>query len=106
MTTRRVIVAPAASADVAEIVDYLLAHGDVDSALAADDRIHDALESLERHAERGRIVPELRAVGRFREILALPYRIIYRVDPQQVAVVAVVDHRRDVEALLARRLRR
>jgi toxin ParE1/3/4 len=106
MTRRRVVLAPSASVDVGEIVDHLLATRDVGLAMEVDDRNQEALDSLEQHAERGRLVPELRTTSRFREVLALPHRVIYRVDAREVIVVAVLDHRRHVEALLQRRLRR
>jgi len=36
----------------------------------------------------------------------LPYRIVYRLEPGEVWVVAVLDHRRDLDALLHERARR
>jgi plasmid stabilization system protein ParE len=54
------------------------------------------------------VVPELRVHGitTYREIIVLPYRVIYRVEPGEVWVVAVLDHRRDLDALLQERVRR
>jgi hypothetical protein len=36
----------------------------------------------------------------------LPYRISYRLEAREVWIVAVLDHRRDVDALLHERARR
>jgi toxin ParE1/3/4 len=57
-------------------------------------------------AARGRVVPELAAVGvqRYRELIEGNYRIIYAVNENEVRVVAVLDGRRDVADLLHRRL--
>jgi plasmid stabilization system protein ParE len=71
-------------------------------------RIERRCESLEKSPERGRIVPELRAVGVFvyREVIERPWRIVYRVDQQRVYVIAVLDTRRNLAALLLERLAR
>lgn len=56
-------------------------------------RILDRGKQLETFPESGRVVPE---VGRpeIREVFELPYRVIYRVTPQRVEIVAVVHARR------------
>ena len=40
----------------------------------------------------------------FREIFSKPYRIIYRVMAEDVYVLLIADGRRDMQALLLRRL--
>jgi toxin ParE1/3/4 len=40
----------------------------------------------------------------YREILGKPYRIIYRVMAENVYVLVIADGRRDMQALLQRRL--
>lgn len=108
MTRRRVVLAPSASSDIAELIESILQVAGRESAITANDRIDGALASLEQHADRGRIVPELRdrGVTTYREIVVAPYRVVFRVEPQQVSVVAVVDHRRDLDTLLVIRARR
>ncbi len=61
---------------------------------------------MERFAGRGRIPPELRAIGvhLYREILVKPYRIVYRPGSRTVHVYAVLDGRRDISETLERRL--
>ena len=106
--TRKVLLAPVASDDLIELVESLISREGLGAAIRTNARLDAALESLEDHAERGRVVPELRdrGVTGFREVLVSPYRIIYRVEPRTVFVVAVVDHRRDLDTLLAIRARR
>jgi hypothetical protein len=53
-------------------------------------------------------VPELRARGvtTYREIVVTTFRVVYRVESDQVWVLAVVDHRRDLDGILLARARR
>ncbi len=97
-----------AEADVEEITDYIEANDSTDRAELVFDRLKTSILRLESSAERGRVVPELRAMGvlEYREIPARPYRIIYFVSHQHIYVVAVIDGRRDLEDALARRLLR
>lgn len=106
--TRRVIRSEAAAEDLLSIADDLLATLGVEAAIATDDRLDAAIESLDELSSRGRIVPELRMRGitLYREIIVLPYRILYRVESREVFIVAVVDHRRDLDSLLHDRARR
>jgi Plasmid stabilisation system protein. len=53
-----------------------------------------AAESLSELSERGRIVPEV-SDSRFRELLVGARRLVYRVDDQHVAIVALVHGARD-----------
>jgi toxin ParE1/3/4 len=53
-----------------------------------------AAESLSELSERGRVVPELHGFP-YRELLVGSYRLIYRVDDQSVAIVALVHGARD-----------
>src|SRR6185312_15514315 len=105
---RRVILSPAASDDIAGILDFALEQYGLEFALEVDARIHDQLPLLERMSTRGRLVPELRARGitSYRELVVPPYRIIYRVEAREVWVVGVFDHRRDLDSLLHERARR
>jgi plasmid stabilization system protein ParE len=91
------------------IVDELVASLGVEAALAVDDRLDEAIESLAELSRRGRVVPELRAHGTmtYRELIVTPYyRIVYRVGEREVRIIAVLDHRRDLDRLLQDRARR
>ena len=61
---------------------------------------------LKRFPERGRHPAELLALGirDYRETFFKPYRIIYYADGKRVYVSLIADGRRDMQALLARRL--
>jgi plasmid stabilization system protein ParE len=98
----------AADEDMLAIVDDLAASVGIEAALALDERLDTAIESLAELSDRGRVVPELRARGTttYRELIVLPYRILYRVEEREVWIVAVLDHRRDLDTLLRERARR
>jgi plasmid stabilization system protein ParE len=58
-------------------------------------RVLDAAESLSDLSERGSAVPEI-AEPDVRQLLPEPYRLIYRVERDQVTVLAVIHQRKDV----------
>jgi toxin ParE1/3/4 len=64
--------------------------------------------TLETAPRRGRIVPELSSFGirTFRELVAKPYRIVYRMTEDTVYVLAVLDARRELQDILLERLLR
>ena len=83
----RLVWSPLALDRVANIADEIAA----DSPQAADawiDTILSAAERLESFPQSGRIVPEVRR-KEIREIIEGNYRIIYRVDRDQVSVLTV-----------------
>ena len=82
------------SLDAPEMADYVL------------DKIEEAFSSLADNPQRGAYPNELLAVGlrEYREIYFKPYCIIYRVIDQHVYVMVITDGRRDMQALLQRRL--
>ncbi len=90
---RRVVWSPRARDAVDEAVAYI-GKDAPDAAQRLLEDLLDAARSLETLSERGRIVPEL-AEPTFRQLLRPPYRLIYRVDAEQVIVVALVHEARD-----------
>jgi toxin ParE1/3/4 len=92
--------------------DLASLHGhvsEVRSAEAADalvDRLEAACRALERLPLRGRAIPELAQLGgdAIRELVRKPYRIFYEVVGKDVYVFGIVDGRRDLRELLARRV--
>ena len=95
----------AAVRDLEEIVSYIA----VDSPINASKllaKLRARAESLEVSPLRGRVVPELAGFGirTWRELLAKPHRIVYRVAEKGVYVLAVLDGRRDLEDVLLERL--
>ncbi len=64
------------------------------------------METLATSPERGSHPKELLALGirEYRQAFFKPYRVIYRVVGERVYVYLIVDGRRDMQALLQRRL--
>ncbi len=96
-----------ALADLEELVDFI-AQDEPVAAAAALERLEQAAQRLRQHPQRGRVVTELSRleVRLYREFVVRPWRIIYRVGPRRVFVLAVLDGRRDLESLLLTRLLR
>ncbi|MBV1786939.1 type II toxin-antitoxin system RelE/ParE family toxin [Marinobacterium sp. D7] len=95
-----------ASRDLEELYDYIESHDAPGKADYVLDQIENALSRLSENPERGAYPQELLAIGlrEYREILFKPYRIIYRVMIDNVYVMVIADGRRDMQALLQRRL--
>ena len=76
------------------------------NALTALARLQRRCQTLAALPERGRIVPEARAVDvlTYRELIEGPWRIVYRHDVDRVHVMAVLDARRELSSLLLERL--
>jgi len=69
-------------------------------------RVRKWAAALERFPDRGRRVPELLELGitTWRELVASPYRLVYRREGHDVFVDGLFDTRRDLEELLVERL--
>lgn len=95
-----------AARDLEEVYDYVAQHDAPGKADHVLEQIEKALASLCKSPERGAYPKELLTLGirEFREIFFKPYRIIYRVVGKAVYVLLIVDGRRDMQALLQRRL--
>jgi plasmid stabilization system protein ParE len=105
MHERRVRWTKTARADLELIVDFI-AEDSVGNAVGVLDRLEERAEALRLAAERGRVVPELKVldVFQYRELIERPWRIVYRIEPDQVVVLAVLDGRRDLVSLMLERL--
>jgi toxin ParE1/3/4 len=92
--------------DLNDILDWISGNDSPERALDVLDKIEIRLDSLSRHPERGAVAPELREIGidKYREVFFKPYRIIYQVVEERVIVNLIADGRRDMFALLQRRL--
>lgn len=103
-----VVLTEDAQRDLEELYDYIAEHdapAKADHVLGAIEKLLGTLVSL---PERNSITKELVAVGirNYRETYFKPYRVIYRIAGQRVYVYLIVDGRRDMQALLTRRLLR
>jgi len=101
-----VLLTAGAEQDLEALYDYV---ADTDGAGHADrllERLMDAVDGLRRFPDRGSLPRELTDLGirEYRQVHFKPYRILYRVIGAKVVVYAVLDGRRNLQALLARRL--
>jgi toxin ParE1/3/4 len=101
-----VVVDAGAERDLDDITAYIAEHDSIDRAIDVATRIEQSIAALATFPNRGVHPKELLDYGNrdFREIYFKPYRILYRVLDKQVVVVLIADGRRDMRALLARRL--
>ena len=95
-----------AARDLEDLYRYIAVH---DAPVKADHvltNIENVFGSLSESPERGIYPKELLAPGirDYREIFFKPYRVIYRVAGDVVHVLLIADGRRDMQALLQRRL--
>ena len=64
-------------------------------------RIVQLADSIPEHAEKGRVVPEIRD-PEFRERFVHKYRIIYRVESERILIAAVIHGSRQLEQMVDR----
>ncbi|MBD9358897.1 type II toxin-antitoxin system RelE/ParE family toxin [Methylomonas albis] len=95
-----------AEQDLETIYDYIAEFDSVANANYVLDALLEIVESLVNFPDRGTYPKELLGLGiqDFRQAFFKPYRIIYRVIGQKVYIVLITDGRRDIQALLSRRL--
>lgn len=95
-----------AARDLEDVYNYIALHDSFQKADHVLARIEKVFASLSELPERGVYPKELLALGirEYREIFFKPYRIVYRVITNIVYVLLIVDGRRDIQALLQRRL--
>jgi toxin ParE1/3/4 len=106
--TYHVHVTEEAEHDLLDIWEHVALHdvpGKADDLL---EKLEQTCERLSYSPQKGHIPPELDRIGvdRYREIHFKPYRIVYEIAARNVYVLAVLDGRRDLLALLERRLLR
>lgn len=95
-----------AARDLEEVFNYVSRRDAPSRAERVLDRIEEAFQALSAFPERGSYPRELLDLGirEYREVFFKPYRIIYRVMDDGVYVMVIADGRRDMRALLQRRL--
>ena len=101
-----VLLTQGAEQDLEAIYDYICEFDCVESANYVLDALMDVVENLSRLPERGSYPKELVSLGikEYRQTFFKPYRVIYRVADNKVIIYLIVDGRRDMQAVLARRL--
>ncbi|MBN1931897.1 MAG: type II toxin-antitoxin system RelE/ParE family toxin [Desulfobacterales bacterium] len=100
-----VIWAHVAENDLKEIIDYIAIDSPA-NAFTIFQKIKKKASSLYIMPEGCRIVPELKDQGvmQYRELMASPWRIIFRIAEIKVYVLSVLDSRRNIEDILLKRL--
>jgi toxin ParE1/3/4 len=101
-----VLLTAGAEQDLEAIYDYVAEFDGFHNAERVLDRLVALVDSLSRFPDRGNWPKELVALGNreYRQAGFKPYRVVYRVVGKKVIVYAIVDGRRDMQTLLARRL--
>ena len=95
-----------AAGDLEDLYSYVVGHDSLEAADNLLQRLEGVVAKLSSSPQRGVYPPELAELGirEFREVFFKPYRIIYRILGRTVFVYLIVDGRRDMRTLLARRL--
>lgn len=86
-----------AKEDLLNIVDYI-----------KYEQIKEKVQSSNFFPLRGRMVPELQKEGItiYRELIAQPWRIMYKIENDTVYIMAIFDSRQNIEELLLQKLLR
>ena len=95
-----------ATSDLEEIYDHIALNDAPKKAEYVLSRIENTFTSLSEFPERGAYPKELLALGirAYREVFFKPYRVIYSIQGDAVFVLLIADGRRDMQALLQKRL--
>lgn len=95
-----------AKRDLEDIYEYIARHDMPAKADHVLDQLSHAVSSLAEQPSRGAFPKELNALGIqvYREVYFKHYRLIYQVMGEQVIIMLIADGRRDMQALLQRRL--
>jgi toxin ParE1/3/4 len=104
----RVTLTAGAQGDLTALHAWIADNRSPDQADALLDRLIEKIGLLETFPERGAVPDELAALGirEFRQTVLPPYRLVYRVIGQQVAILLIADGRRNMRSLLEERLLR
>ena len=102
----QVLLTEGAEQDLESIYDHISEFDCMANANFVLDKLLKVVESLSKFPERGTYPRELVALGikEYRQAAFKPYRLIYRVAGRQVVIYLIVDGRRDMQSVLARRL--
>mgnify|MGYP000852528106 FL=1 len=101
-----VLLTPGAEQDLESIHDYIAEFDSPANAEHVLDELMKVVQRLAEFPERGSHPKELAALGikDYRQTAFKPYRVVYRVLGSRVVIYLIVDGRRDLQSVLARRL--
>lgn len=94
-----------AEADLKDIILYIAGDSPA-KARTVFENIKEKATTLSQFPERGRTVPELQDHGiyLYREIIIVPWRMIYRIAGKKIYILSILDSRQNVEDILLQRL--
>lgn len=97
-----------AEQDIEAIYDFIAKYDCIEHADYVLDQIYAVVENLAHFPERGSYPKELLALGikEYRQVAFKPYRIIYRITERRTIIYLIADDRRNLQAVLSRRLLR
>lgn len=92
--------------DIESIYDHIAEFDGVINASHVLDKLLKVVDDLAHVPDRGSHPKELVALGikEYRQVSFKPYRVIYRVIDGRAIIYLIVDGRRDMQSMLARRL--
>ena len=96
----------AAVRDLEEIYDWIAEHDSLESANYVLDRLTETAESVAALPHRGSRPKELPQGMKteYRQVFFKPYRLIYEITGKEIVIHLIADGRRNLQALLMRRL--
>lgn len=95
-----------ATEDLRLIYEYIADEDGISRANDILDKVLVLIDDLSSFPQRGVYPKELIALGiqEYRQVIIYSYRVIYRIFEQQVIIYLIVDGRRDLQTVLAKRL--
>ena len=104
----KIIILESAEHDLKELRRYIVKDFSQETWLATFDRIKEAIRNLKTFPYAGSIPDEFEKINlnQYRQVLSGMNRIIYEVRQDSVYIHLIADTRRDLKALLTRRLLR
>lgn len=101
-----VLVTDSAERDLEDLYDFIASEDSLESADYVLDQLLKVQDRLRMFPERGTYPKEMLELGihDFRQVFFKPYRVVYKIENQQVLIYMIVDGRRDMHALMGRRL--
>jgi addiction module RelE/StbE family toxin len=91
--------------DLNEIIGYI-SQNNPRTALKILERIQNKIKTLDHFPYRGGYAPELleKNIKDYRQLLETPWRIIYKVENEQVNILTILDSRRNMQDILIKKL--
>jgi toxin ParE1/3/4 len=101
----QVRVSKSANYDLQNIADYYLLTANNNVVLELIKRIEKAFKSLTEFPDRGSEIPEMVYIGilQYKQLLADPFRIIYRIKAKQAEVFMVLHQKQSIKKALSQR---